>query len=158
MRPIWSLAGFLAVAACALPMADPQSDAVGKRFEPPPAGQGAIYIYRDSKTPLDRTSRFRTFVQPANGERRKLGVLDDDTWFRVDLPPGNYYAGCLGGDSGHYSQEYVMLGAGEIAFVRIGAFPGRWVANCQAFSIPGASGREGVLKGKRVQELPAGTQ
>ena len=157
MRSIWSLAGFLAVAACTLPMADSQSDAAGKRFEPPPAGQGAIYIYRESNT-LDRTSRFRAFIQPVKGERRKLGVLDHNTWFRVELPPGNYDVGCEGGDSGRYSQEYVMLAAGETAFVKIAAIEGRWVANCQTFSIPGTSGRDGVLKGKRVQELPPGTQ
>lgn len=154
----WSLTGFLAAAACALRMAGPQSDAAGKRFDPPPAGQGAIYIYREGKTYLDQTSRFRMFVQPVKGERRRLGVLDEITWLRVDLPPGNYDAGCEGGDKGHHSQEYVVLEAGEFAFVKIGVYPGRWVVNCQTFSVPAAVGREEVLRGKRVQELPPRTQ
>lgn len=78
------------VAACALPMADPQSDAAGKRFETPPAGLGALYIYRTSDSPLDRTSRFRVMLVNDKGETRKLGILDDDTWYLLNLPPGNY--------------------------------------------------------------------
>ena len=30
-----------------------------------------------------------------------------------------------------------MLEAGEFAFVKIGVYPGRWVVNCQTFSVPG---------------------
>lgn len=58
----------------------------------------------------------------------------------------------------HHSQEYVVLEAGEFAFVKIGVYPGRWVVNCQTFSVPAAVGREEVLRGKRVQELPPRTQ
>jgi hypothetical protein len=156
MRFAWSLVACLALSACALPMADPQSDAAGKQFEPPPAGQAAIYIYRASRTSLDRTSRFRVYVEPRDGERRILGILDDDTWFRVNVSPGSWYAGCTGGDRGHVSNAYAPLAAGQIAYVEISAVPGRWVANCTAISSPEASARPAILKGKRVQEKAPG--
>lgn len=158
MRSIWCLAGFFAVAACALPMADSQSDATGKRFDPPPAGQGSIYIYRESRSNLDRTSRFRVLLESGTGETRKLGILDDDTWFALTLPAGAYTVRCEGGDSGHFSTADARLTSGRTVFVQIYATTGRWVPNCLAAAMPETAGRAGVVRGKRVQELPPGTQ
>ena len=158
MRGIWGLLGCLLVAACALPMADSQSDAAGKRFETPPAGLGALYIYRTSDSPLDRTSRFRVMLVNDKGDTRKLGILDDDTWFLLNLPPGNYTVRCEGGDAGHSSNAPVTVAGGGQVFAQIRAFPGRWVPNCAASSKRDVEGRAGVARGKRVQELPPGAQ
>ena len=80
------LVGFLLLlAACAppgVPVADPNYDAQGKRFEAPSQGMAALYIAN-----VDRPNSGAPPLTVSIGPRQ-LGTLANSTWYRVELAPG----------------------------------------------------------------------
>ena len=80
MRRATFLVGLLAcLAGCAPPgepVADPNSDAQGKRFEPPSQGMAALYVVRGNDLP-------GTLPIAVSVGSRQLGTLASNTWLRV---------------------------------------------------------------------------
>lgn len=60
-------------------------------FGLPPPGKGALYVYRES-------AFGGAVLMSVSAGQRALGSLAADTWFRVDLDPGQYDMRCSGGD------------------------------------------------------------
>ncbi len=114
------LVGFLLLlAACAppgVPVADPNYDAQGKRFEAPSQGMAALYIAN-----VDRPNSGAPPLTVSIGPRQ-LGTLANSTWYRVELAPGTYDVRAT--DNNSAGRHYVSLWPGEmrflIAYVRAG--------------------------------------
>ena len=139
------LAVALAVAACAnVPMADPQMDAEGKRFDGPAPGGGALYIYRSElmgfARPID--------VSIAGGASAGLGSR---TYLRLEGPPGPVDITCRVGD--HQGQQQVMIEPGRTRFVEVSMKVGLMLPDCQLAEVSPDQGRAAVLAAKRVTPL-----
>lgn len=143
MRKLLVLLALFAVAACgSVPMAPPSADAAGKRFEPPPTGQGAIYVVRRPSA-LGIGAPVPVTVGP-----NQVGSLVGNTWLRLDLPPGRY-------DVRHQSEDntssvIVDLVAGQTVFVSM-----TWTgaAFFRMEIVPPEVGRPIVLAGQRALEI-----
>lgn len=135
----------LALAACdtaSVPLADSQANAAGKRFDPPPRGQGQLYVYR--------LGDVGTLVGVTVGARN-VGQLGNYSWFKVAVPPGPADVRCVGGEDS--KQAMVMIADGETRFVEVAATTGWWAARCTVVEVPAEQGRAGVLRGSRAAEL-----
>ena len=142
MRCLFVMALALLLPACAsVPMATAYVDAVGKRFMPPPPGQGALYVYREGV--LGAAVKMSVWEG-----HRTLGTLAHDTWLRVDLDPGQYVIRCTGGENG--DSAVVQLGPGEIRFVDLTWRFGLMVPRCGALETNADKGRPAVLAGRRA--------
>jgi hypothetical protein len=146
MRCLLILALALLMPACAtVPMATAEADAQGKRFSPPP-GQAALYVYREGVfAPAVKMS--------VSVGRHALGALAPDTWFRIDLDPGQYLIRCISKENNNDTN--VQLRADEIRFVEMAArlgLPSRG-PRCAVFETTPEKGRAAVLGGHRAAEL-----
>ncbi len=132
----------LAAAACAnVPMADPQQDAAGKRFERPAPDSGALYIYR---------SELMGFARPINisiagGVSAGLGAR---TYLRLEGPPGPVDIACRVGD--HQGQQEVMIEPGRTRFVEVSTKVGMLLPDCLLTEVPPDQGQAAVLGARRV--------
>ena len=83
------LTASLLLAGCAtVPMAGTGADAEGKRFDPPPPGRSALYVYRSSMLGTESIFNIADNQQP-------VGALADKTWIRVDVAPGPHVANTI---------------------------------------------------------------
>ncbi|MBR2819848.1 MAG: hypothetical protein IKE60_34580 [Reyranella sp.] len=139
-----SLIALLAVSACdtaSVPLASSQSDAAGKQFAPPPAGQAALYVVRGGDV--------GTLISATLGARN-LGPFGNNTWMRYDVAPGVLDVRCVGGEASKAIE--VTAAAGELRFVEIRATTGWWAARCDIVELSGDAGRAAVMQGKRAIE------
>ena len=142
MRASASLTLLLAATACAnVPVADPQADAEGKRFDTPAPGGGALYIYR---------SELMGFARPidiniAGGSGAELGAR---TYVRFEGPPGPVDIACRIGD--HQGQLEVMIEPGRMRFVEASTKVGLMMPDCQLNEVSPDQGRAAVGAAKRV--------
>lgn len=139
-----SLIALLAVAGCntaSVPLAPASADAEGKRFAPPPAGMGTIYVARtgDGGTLIGITAN-----------QRVLGHLGNFTWLRVDVTPGTVDLRCMGGENIRDLQ--VPVAAGETKFVKTRASIGWQTLRCSLYEVDASEGRQAVTEGNRALE------
>jgi hypothetical protein len=125
-------------------MATADADAQGKSFSPPPPGQGALYVYREGIFGA-------AVMMSVSAGQRALGALAPDTWFRVDLDPGQYDIRCSGGENS--DSKIIQLAAGEIRFVEMAIRLGLMAARCAVFETTPEKGRAAVLAGRRAAEI-----
>lgn len=148
MRRVSVVIGLLLfLAACAppgVPVADPNYDAEGKRFEGPSQGMAALYIAN-----VDRPNSGAPPLTVSIGSRQ-LGALANSTWYRVELAPGTYDVSATDGNSTDNStgRHYVSLWPGEmrflIAYVRAGGA-------VDVGQVSKEEGRQYVLGGQRAR-------
>lgn len=142
MQASASLTLLLAATACAnVPMADPQADAEGKRFDNPAPGSGALYIYRSDlmgfARPID--------INIAGGSSAELGAR---TYVRFEGPPGPVDIACRVGD--HQGQSEVMIEPGRTRFVEASMKVGLMLPGCQLNEVSPDQGQAAVVAAKRV--------
>lgn len=125
-------------------MAGEGADAEGKRFEPPPAGGSALYIYRESVFAA-------AYSLPVSLGPRQLGSLATDTWLRVDLAPGTYEVTCTTDEK--TDTVPVTLAPGETRYVEAATRVGWFGPRCGVFEVSLEKGRQAVTAGRRVQVL-----
>ena len=131
----------LALAACAsVPMADPQADQEGKRFDPPAQGMAALYVYRPGWMALAKAVE----VSMAGGRQ---AALASNTYFRVDVPPGAIDIVCR---TDNTAERQVVLAAGETRYVEVAMNGGFWGPRCSVNEVSASEGQAGVLRSKRV--------
>jgi len=114
MRTARAILAALALAACAdVPLASRGLDEAAKRFEPPPPGLGALYVVREGS--------FVSAPVALLVDRRRIGALGYDTYFRLELPPGGHAVRVQDLDSGQQlAATNVQLAVGDIRFVSVG--------------------------------------
>src|SRR5258708_27023257 len=111
MRVWLSLWGILLLAACAsVPLAPSTDDDAGKTFGPRPAGMAALYVARGSGMPGIPAVNISI-------ASKMVGSLTDYTWFRVELPPGNYDVRASGRDGG--GSLDISLTAGQTRYLAV---------------------------------------
>jgi hypothetical protein len=143
MRLMIVLAALLLATGCAsVPMAPPDEDAAGKRFEPAPAGQAVLYVFRESVYG-------GAFSMPVMVGPRPLGNLAADTWFRVVLEPGSYEVRCNMETS---ASVPVQLSGGETRYVEAAIRFGLATPRCAMTEVNAATARTAILSGRRAQE------
>jgi hypothetical protein len=128
-------------------MATTEADVQGKKFMPPP-GQAALYVYREG---IFGTA---TTMSVSVGQRT-LGALPLDTWFRIDLDPGQYVIRCTSKENS--DDRNVQLAADEIRFVEIAPRFGIRSPRCAVVETSPEIGRVAVWAGRRAAELAAAT-
>jgi hypothetical protein len=149
MRAVRAILMALALVACSsdVPLAPLGLDEAAKRFDPPPPGLGALYVIREG-----------TFVSAPVAlliDRRRIGLLGYDTFFRLELPPGDHAVRVQELDSGQQlAATTVQLGAGDIRFVSVGNAAldsplSNPLTQMSARELPGTQGRAAVA-GKRL--------
>ena len=133
----------LALCGCAtpVPMEGAAQDAAGKRFDPPPPGKSALYVYRESG--FGAAHLVTAWLGP-----RALGQLGADTWFLLDLEPGAHSLRCTTSEASQLVQ--VSLAPGETRFVEIAIRVGWASARCAIFEVAGEQGRKAVSAGRRA--------
>lgn len=139
-----SVIALLAVAGCntaSVPPAPAQADAEAKKFTPPPAGMGSLYVVRtgDGGTLIGVTAAGKS-----------LGPLGNFNYFQTDVAPGDVNVRCTGGEN--VKDVTVPVAAGETKFVKIRATIGWATLRCSIFPIDAAEGRAAVLEGTRAAE------
>lgn len=134
----------VALSGCAsVPMASVDLDAQGKRFQEPPAGKAALYVYRES-------SFNAAFSINVSLGQRVLGALGADTWFLIDVEPGQYDVRCNAENS---DSKMVAIAAGETRFVEVAARLGMSQPRCAVFEVNSSQGQKAITNGKRAQEI-----
>ena len=143
MRKVFVGGWLLLVAACgqtSVPVASPALDDAGKRFDPPPAGQAAIYFYNPTSAGPN--------ISVAVGVNT-MGQVAPNTWMRVERTPGFHELRCISPSSANTTM--VMLVSGDVRFVDVEQAPGQ--ANCTIRETVAEQGRAAVLQGNRVSPL-----
>ena len=140
-----ALSALASVSACAsVPMAPADLDTQGKRFQAPPSEKAAFYIYRES------VFGGAYSVNVTMGQRA-LGALGADTWFLVDVEPGQYDMRCSAGEGS--DSKVVAIATGEIRYVEVAIRMGVMQPRCAVFEVTAEQGRNAVMGGKRAQEI-----
>jgi hypothetical protein len=130
--------------ACAsAPMAPPDADIQAKQFQPPPPGQASLYVFREG------TFGAAILIGASLGQRT-LGQLAADTFFRVDLEPGDYDLRCSSMEGA--GSATVRIAAGETRFVEVAARMGFGSARCAIFEVAAEQGRAAIANGRRAAE------
>jgi hypothetical protein len=112
---VWAILAAVALAACSsdVALAPRDLDDAAKRFDPPPPGLGALYVIREG-----------TFVSAPVAllvDRRRVGPLGYDTYFRLELPSGDHAVRVQDLDSGQQlAVTNLQLAVGDIRFMSIG--------------------------------------
>lgn len=132
----------LALGACAsVPLADPEADQEGKKFDPPASDSGALYVYRSGWMNLART----VDVTIAGGARAELGP---NTYFRLEGPGGPIDISCHIGDS--TAGQEIGMAPGQTRFVEIGMGAGLLGPRCSVAEVSPQQGEAAVRGSKRV--------
>ncbi len=122
----------LLTAACAsVPLADKESDAAGKRFDPPPSGLAKLYVYQSACSPssvrpmgtvyvVDQGScgTNSVYLRMDSQQDRNVGQLGPGNWLSIDVTPGDYDIWCEQGATSARTQK-LELKSGEQAFVAL---------------------------------------
>lgn len=130
-------------------MAGPTSDSEGKRFDPPPPGQAALYLYRSSVLGSEAAFSLADNQQP-------IGSLANKTWVRVDVMPGRHVVTCSVPSYAPLTQTPAQaatldLAPGEIRFLEVDVWPGLPLnPRCVATEVSADKGRAGVMGGDRA--------
>ncbi|CAN5821476.1 hypothetical protein BH11PSE3_BH11PSE3_35890 [soil metagenome] len=137
-----SLVVLLAVGACAgSPPAPPQADLQAKRFDPPPPGKGALYVYRSGllgfARPID--------VTLVGGATAQLGY---NTFIRMEGPPGPVEVGCRVGDNTATGQSQVQ--EGQTRFVEVSMKVGLLLPGCEVAEVAPDIGQAAVRSARRL--------
>jgi hypothetical protein len=143
MRKVFVGGLMLLVAACAqtpAPVASPALDDAGKKFDPPPAGQAAIYFYNPTTEGPN--------ISVAVGVNT-MGQVAPNTWLRVERAPGFHELRCISPSSANTTM--VMLVSGDVRFVDVEQAPGQ--ADCTIRETTADQGRSAVMQGNRVSPL-----
>jgi hypothetical protein len=141
IRNLAMLAVTLALGACAtVPMAGPQADEEGKRFDPPASGAGAVYVYRPGWMALAKT----VDVGVAGGYHAQLA---SNTYFRLEGPPGPIDIVCK---TDNTSDRQVNIAPGEIRYVEVAMNAGLLGPRCSVEEVSPQQGQAAVLRSKRV--------
>ena len=134
-----------ALNACAsVPMASSDADIQAKQFPPPPAGQATFYFFREGILAA-------AVALNASVGQRMLGQLGPDTYFRIDLQPGEYDTRCSSTENSRSTT--ISIATGETRFVEIAPRFGVAVARCAIFEVPEQQGRSAITHGKRAAEI-----
>lgn len=142
------LAGLLAGCA-SVPMTGPTADADGKRFDPPPPGLSALYLYRSSLLGSELAFNIADNGQP-------IGTLANKTWIRVEVAPGQHVITCIAPSHAPLTQTpaqaaTVDLAPGETRFLEVDVWPGLPLnPRCQATEVSPDQGRAAVSGGNRA--------
>jgi hypothetical protein len=144
------LAAAFSLGACAsVPMAGPSANADGKRFDPPPPGQSALYLYRSSVLGSEVVFSLSDNQQP-------IGSLANGTWIRADVAPGRHVITCSVPSYAPLTQTpaqaaAVDLAPGEIRFLEVDVWPGLPLnPRCVATEVSVDKGRAAVAAGNRA--------
>ena len=133
------LAGTLGACA-AVPLATPQENAMGKRFEPPPADKGALYVYRQgllgAAAPVN--------VTVGGGLNIALGP---DTWVRLEGDPGPLEVRCAGDSS---AVRRIDVAAGETRYVEVAYRIRLMSPGCSVAEVSPGQGQSAVSHGTRA--------
>lgn len=141
MRGILTVTLMLALAACAtVPMATPQADQEGKRFDPPAQGAGAVYIYRPGWMAFARS----VDVGIAGGYH---AALASNTYLRLEGPPGPLDVVCK---TDNTAERRIDIAAGETRYVEVAMSGGLWGPRCSINEVSPGQGQAAVLRSKRV--------
>ena len=142
-------ASFLLGACASVPLAGPAGDSDGKRFDPPPPGQSALYLYRSSVIGSEAVFSLAENQQP-------IGTLANRTWIRVDVVPGRHVINCSVPSYAPLTQTpaqaaTVDLAPGEIRFLEVDVWPGLPLnPRCVATEVSSVKGRAAVTDGNRA--------
>lgn len=138
----------LAGACASVPMASPQEDQLGKRFEPPPPDKAAIYLYREgimgALVPVDVT------VQAAHGSGGGGGLdvsLVPDTWVRIQGEPGPIEVRCARDQA---PGQRLDMRPGETRYVEVSYKLALWGTTCAVQEVSELTGQRGVAGGRRA--------
>ncbi len=141
IRTAPSLVLMLALGACAsVPMADPQADQEGKRFDPPAQGSGAVYVYRPGWMALAKP----VDVGVAGGYHAELA---SNTYFRLEGPPGPIDIVCK---TDNTAERQVNVAAGETRYVEVAMNAGFWGPRCSINEVSPNEGQAAVRRSRRV--------
>jgi hypothetical protein len=141
VRTVLTMGSMLALAACAtVPLAPPQADQEGKRFDPPGPGAGVIYVYRTGWMASARTVE----VGVPNGFHATLAL---NTYFRLEGPPGPVEIDCKADNT---ASNQVNIADGEIRYVEVAMNAGLLGPQCSVQETPPQQGQAAVMRAKRV--------
>ena len=140
-----ALAGLLLMtAACSgapMPLATPEENAAGQRFEAPAAGQAALYLYTRRGGPYSITAN-----------RLALGDVAYSHWMRVTLTPGKQDLRCAApGMQIDPGSLLLYPRPGETLYVAVD-FTLSSLSCTLTLEVPAAA-QPTILAGKRVREL-----
>ncbi len=134
----------LAAACATVPMAAPAEDAAAKQFTAPPAGQAALYVYREGG--VGGAVPFAVSIG-----QRQLGQLAPMTYFRVDLPAGAHDVRCTGSDNS--DAALVALAPNETRFVELSVRLGVGMPRCSVKEAGTETARAAVGAGQRALDI-----
>lgn len=141
IRTVLTLGALLALAGCAtVPLASPQADEEGKRFDPPGQGAGVLYIYRTGWFASART----VDVGVPNGFHAKLAL---NTYFRLEGPPGPVEIDCKADNT---AGNQFNINLGEIHYIEVVMHAGMLGPTCSVDEVPPQTGQAAIMKAKRV--------
>lgn len=122
--------------------ASTEQDRGAKEFSPP-IGRASLYIYRNEN--------FGSLVQmPVTLNNKNLGETGGKTYFKINLPPGNY---TISGQAENLSIAEITTEAGKNYFVWQEVKMGVWKARNQLKQVSESIGRSGVLESKLLSSL-----
>jgi len=140
---------FLLGACATVPLAGTAADMEGKRFDPPPPGQSALYLYRTSVLGSEAVFSLADNQQP-------IGALADKTWIRVEVAPGRHVITCAAPSHAPLTQPpaqaaTVDLAPGDVRFLEVDVWPGLPLnPRCVATEVSMDRGRAAVTDGNRA--------
>jgi hypothetical protein len=144
LRGSLSLPLLLAAAACtSVPLADPQQDAQGKRFDRPGQNSGALYVYRSGlmgfARPID--------INIAGGSSAELA---SNTYVRLEGPPGPVDLACRVGDK--QGGQQVLIEPGRTRYIEVSMAVGLGLPGCQLTEVSPDQGQVAVRNARRVNQ------
>ena len=135
----------LAAGACAaVPMATPQEDSLGKRFEAPPQDKGALYIYREGL--MGALAPVNVTIGSGAGSDLNL-ALAPDTWVRLEGDPGPLEVRCSGDSA---AGRRIEVAPGETRYVEVAYRIGLLSSGCGIAEVSPDRGQAAVSRGKRA--------
>ncbi len=142
LRPGLSLSLLLALGACATaPYGNLQQDSEAKRFDIPPSGGGALYIYRKGWFGIVRPVE----VGIASGVQTQL---PNNAYLKLDGPPGQVAVNCqVGGKS---DQRQVEVVAGQARYLEVSMTVGLLGPGCEIAEVAPDHGQAAVRATHRV--------
>jgi len=131
-------------ACTSVPMTEAAADFEAKQFQPPPAGQASLYVFREGIF-------VAAILLNVSAGQRMLGPLGADTYFRVNLEPGQYDLRCSSIEGA--GSTTVRIATGETRFVEVAARLGIGSARCAVFEVAEQQGRAAIAHGSRAAEI-----
>jgi hypothetical protein len=143
-RPALMAAMALLLSACAsVPISSVTEDASAKRFDLPPPDKSALYIFRQGVFNA-------AFTITVSIGQRTIGPLASDTFFRLEMAPGDYEIRCTAQNT---AAVPVRLAPNGTSFVEIAARIGVGGTQCATSEVSPTVGHSAILRGRRAQEV-----